>query len=188
MNEDLFKHNRKSFMELGQIYFWTATINKWQKLLQQDVYKEIIIDSLRYLTEKEKIDVFGFVIMPNHIHLIWRINENNGKETSQASFLKYTAHEFKKLLSQYKQENLGLSDFEIEANNKSYEFWQRDSLAIHLYTQKVAYQKLDYIHANPVNERWCLAKQPSDYFYSTASYYEETVNNFDFIKDLRNEF
>jgi REP element-mobilizing transposase RayT len=46
---------------------------------------------------------FGFVIMPNHVHLIWRTKELNGKETAQGSFLKYTAHEFRKLL--YIEEN-----------------------------------------------------------------------------------
>ena len=188
MKENLFKYIRKSFMELGQIYFWTATINKWQKLLHLDRYKAIIIDSLKHLSDKGKIDVFAFVIMPNHIHLIWRINENSGKETTQVSLLKYTAHEFKKLITQDEHENLQLLDFAINAKNKSYEFWQRDSLATQLYTQKVAYQKLEYIHANPVNERWALATEPSDYFYSSASYYELEVSNFDIIKDLRNEF
>lgn len=42
--------------------------------------------------------MFSFVIMPNHIHLIWRINEMNGEESPHASFLKFTAHEFKKML------------------------------------------------------------------------------------------
>lgn len=100
MNEGLFTYHRKSYMELGQIYFWTSTINKWQRLLQSDVYKDIIISSLAYLSDSGKIDVFAFVIMPNHLHLIWRINEYNGKETAQGSFLKYTAHEFKKMLKE----------------------------------------------------------------------------------------
>jgi putative transposase len=37
--------------------------------------------------------------MPNHIHLIWRTFALNGKETAQGSFLKFTAHEFKKMLT-----------------------------------------------------------------------------------------
>jgi len=34
--------------------------------------------------------------MPNHLHLIWKQNNMNGKETPQGSFLKYTAPEFLK--------------------------------------------------------------------------------------------
>ncbi|TBO41079.1 transposase [Pedobacter kyonggii] len=97
--DNLFQQKRKSYIEIGQIYFWTATINNWQKLLQKAEFKEVILNSFEYLNRLKKIDVFAFVIMPNHIHTIWRINELNGKETAQGSFLKYTAHEFKKLLN-----------------------------------------------------------------------------------------
>ena len=98
MSQDLFATRRKSYMEIGEIFFWTATINNWQRLLMKDAYKNGIINSLTYSSEAGKIDVFGFVLMPNHIHLIWRTNEMNGKETAQGSFLKYTAHQFKKIL------------------------------------------------------------------------------------------
>ncbi len=98
MGKSLVDQKRKSYLEIGEIYFWTATINDWQPLLQKDEYKNAVINSLGYLSNSGKIDVFAFVIMQNHIHLIWRINEPNGKETSQGSFLKFTAHEFKKLL------------------------------------------------------------------------------------------
>ena len=185
MNQTQIPYRRKSYLAIGEIYFWTATINKWQRLLQNNSFKDIIINSLEYLSRETKIDVFAFVIMPNHIHLIWRINENNGKETTYSSFLKYTAHEFKKKLkgTDLKQ----LSNYRVKASNKDYEFWQRDSLAVHLYTQKVAYQKLDYIHLNPLAEHWQLAKDPCEYPYSTAKFYETGVKNFSFIKDLRDE-
>ena len=31
---------RKSNVELDRLYFWTATINNWYKLLQEDALKE----------------------------------------------------------------------------------------------------------------------------------------------------
>jgi len=182
----MFEHKRKSHIELGQIYFWTATINKWQKLLNDDAYKKVIINSLRHLSAKGKLDVFAFVIMPNHIHLIWRINELNGKETTQGSFLKHTAHEFKKMLIQ--EDHKGLSNYTVNATNKQYEFWQRDSLAVHLFDENIAYQKLDYIHANPTAEHWALVSDPCDYEYSTAKLYEMGVSEFGFVKDLREEY
>lgn len=141
---------------------------------------------MEYLSNAGKIEVFAFVIMPNHIHLIWRIVKNNGKETAQGSFLKYTAHEFKKMLKS--DDGHALSNYVVEADNKNYEFWQRDSLAVHLYTQAVAYQKLDHIHLNPLAEHWQLAKDPCDYKYSTAKFYEQGSKEFSFSKDLRNEF
>lgn len=67
-------------MEVDDIFLWTATINKWQLLLDGEMNKEVFINSLQYLSEENKIDVFAFVIMPNHLHLIWRANELNGHE------------------------------------------------------------------------------------------------------------
>jgi putative transposase len=98
MSQPLISQRRKSHIEQGDVYFWTATINNWYRLLEKDEYKDVIIQSLQYLTDNGKIDVYAFIIMPNHIHLIWRINEPNGKESPQGSLLKHTAHEFKKML------------------------------------------------------------------------------------------
>lgn len=186
MEDQTIKPHRKSYMEIGEIFFWTATINKWQLLLKEDSYKEIVVRSLDHLSGTGKIDVFAFVIMPTHMHLIWRTNALNGKETAQGSLLKFTAHEFQKLI-RTEQESI-LASYKVSAMNKQYEFWLRDSLAIHLYTKKVAYQKLDYIHYNPCQEHWKLVKDPSDYVYSSAGFYEKNIARFAFLKDLREEF
>jgi len=58
-------------MELDEIYFYTASILDWIPLLRTEKFKLIVLNSLVHLIEKEKIKVYGFVIMPNHIHLIW---------------------------------------------------------------------------------------------------------------------
>ena len=183
---DYFTSPRTSYIEIGNIYFWTATINNWYKLLEENMLKQSIIDSLTYLSAKNKIDVYSFVIMPNHIHLIWKINELNGKETSQGSFLKFTAHEFKKYL-QVNNPSF-LQKFAVNASNKQYEFWQRDPMAIHLYKRDVALQKLQYIHNNPQAKHWNLCAEPVQYFYSSAKFYETGVDDFGFLKHVMDVF
>ena len=185
MDKNDYSGNRKSFMEPGEIFFWTATINKWQHLLKEDRFKEIVIHSLTNLSERKLIDVFAFVIMPNHLHLIWRTNALNGKETAQSSFLKFTAQAFKKLL---RDSPSILESYAVTAHNKQYEFWQRDSLAIQLYSREVMLQKLHYIHLNPTAGRWQLVGAPCDYHYSSARFYEMNEVNFNFLKDVRTEF
>ena len=183
---DYFIEHRKSYIEIGKVYFWTATINNWDKLLEKEVVKEIIIDSLRFLSEAGKIEVYGFVVMPNHIHLIWKINEMNGKESSHGSFLKYTAHMFKKYLKAI--DPAFLNKFAVEAENKKYEFWQRDSLAFELTKRDTAFQKLNYIHNNPLAERWQLCNDPVKYYYSSAKFYETSVDDFGFLKHIMDVF
>ena len=53
----------------SHVIFFTATILEWKKLLKQDKYKEIVISSLRFLVKEERVKVYAFVIMENHIHL-----------------------------------------------------------------------------------------------------------------------
>jgi putative transposase len=86
-------------MEIGYVYFYTAIILNWKKLLEPDECKEIIIDSLKHLVDKKKIRVYGFVIMRsaaqhNHVHFIWELLAKNGKEMPHASLMKYTGHQF----------------------------------------------------------------------------------------------
>jgi putative transposase len=173
---------RKSFVETGALYFWTATINGWKHLLADDAHKQVIVDSLQYLSEAEKIEVFGFVIMPNHIHLIWRIRSPRGKESPQGSLLKFTAHRFLSNLRQTASPLLNA--YAVRSRTKNFEFWRRDSLAIPLFTLKVAYQKLEYLHNNPLASHWHLATLPADYWFSSASFYERNDRRFSFLKHL----
>ena len=48
-----FKETRKSFIAIGNIYFYTATIHNWNRLLHEDAVKRIVTDSLYFLWEKE---------------------------------------------------------------------------------------------------------------------------------------
>ncbi len=126
---------RNSFIQTGSIYFWTATIHNWIPLLQNDKFKQTIINSLNYLHNQQLIEVYGFVIMPNHIHLLWKELKLNGKETPHASLLKYTAHLFKKELQ---HDMKLLMPFAVQDHNKKFEFWQRDSLAFEITQRDTA--------------------------------------------------
>jgi putative transposase len=131
------------------------------------------------------VEVFAFIIMPNHLHLIWRVKEPNGRESPQGSLFKYTAHVYRRMRRREGAERL--TPYQVDAANKRHEFWQRDSLAIPLFTRKVALQKLNYLHNNPLADHWNLVKDPSDYAYSSAKYYERNEKNFLFLKDLMEE-
>ncbi len=153
-------------------------------LLKSDLNKQIIVDSLRYLSDKELITVYAFVIMPNHIHFIWWQNYLNGEETPKGSLLKHSAHLF---LKQSKAN--GTSKFyEVNGANKKHEIWQRDSLGIEIYSREVAKQKIDYIHFNPISGKWQLAKDDLSYHFSSARFYETGIDEFGFLKNIYNLF
>ena len=171
---------RKSYTAINKIYFWTATIHNWLPLLESEKNKQVIIDTLKYLSDKGLITVYAFVIMPNHIHLIWQQNELNRKETPKGSLLKHTAHLFLKQL----KENGSTKLYEVNETNKKHEIWQRNSLGIEIYNRSVAKQKIDYIHFNPIRGKWLLAKDDVGYYYPSARFYENGVDEFGFLKNI----
>ena len=121
--------------------------------------------------------------MPNHIHLIAARNENgvHTKETPYAALLKFTGHEFKKYLNAYPE---ALIKFKIDAKDRQYRFWQDNPKFIDLFSREVIHQKMNYIHNNPLQEKWSLVKYPEEYYYSSANFYETGVDNFGFLKHI----
>ena len=171
---------RKSYNTTNKIYFFTATIHQWLPLLAQENNQQLIINCLKKLCDDGLLTVYGFVLMPNHVHIIWQQNKLNGKETPQGSFLKHTAHEFLKKLKVSGQSGL----YEVNAANKKHEIWQRDSLSVEIYSKAVAMQKLNYIHFNPVSKKWMLAKDDLSYYWSSARFYESGIDEFGFLTNL----
>ncbi|MDZ7897043.1 MAG: transposase [Arcicella sp.] len=166
-------------MNQHYIQFFTATNLWWKKLLQPDKYKQIIIDSLKFLVENEGVKVYGFVIMPNHVHLIWKINENHKREDVQRDFLKFTAQRIKQDLET--NHPAVLAHFEVNLKDRKYQFWERNPLSVDLYSRKIVYQKLTYIHYNPLQDKWQLVEKPEDYWFSSYRFYEFGIDDFGFL-------
>ena len=155
--------------------FFTATILRWQKLLYDNNLKQIIIDSLHWLVTEKRCYVYAFVIMPNHIHLLWKIADGLEREIVQGAFLSFTAHAFKKYL---KQNNVSLlEEYHVDAKDRSYQFWQRTPMVKETWSEKFFLQKLNYIHQNPCQPHWMLAALPEDYKWSSAMFYEKISLN-----------
>ncbi|MEQ8472457.1 MAG: transposase [Marinoscillum sp.] len=102
----------------------------------------------RFLVENQRIYIYAFVIMDNHSHLIWQIRADHDMKNVQRDFLKYTAQQIKFSLALHEPDLL--ADLETKGADRKYQFWQRNSLSIPLYSAKVFEQKLEYIHQNPV--------------------------------------
>jgi putative transposase len=74
-----------------------------------------------------------------------------------------------------------LQDFLVDAKDRKYQFWERNSLSIDLWSPKVFMQKINYIHNNPTHVKWSLAKHPEEYKYSSAYFYHTGVDHFGFL-------
>lgn len=131
---ELFKPVHNSRTELNQVYFWTSTIKDWIPLLKFENFAQLIIDIWSGQVPKGQIILYGFVIMPNHLHVLWELIKLNGKEMPHASFNKVTAHEIVKVLKKNNPELLG--SFYVNDKERKFRIWQRDPLAILMDTKE----------------------------------------------------
>lgn len=104
--------------------FYTATILHWQHLLKDDKCKDIIIESLQFLTKQKRITLYGFapiaIGVSNHIHLLWQPMAGHTISSVQSSFMKYTAHQFKRYLQ--KTDAAMLENYKVDKHDREYQF------------------------------------------------------------------
>ena len=154
------------------IEFFTATCLNWQPLLRPNQHKQIILNSLRFLVDDKRIWLYGYVIMPNHIHILWCKQPDWLNKNVQQHFSKFTAQNLKWSL-QNNSEDLG--NYKSTQNDREYQFWERRPHKAFIYNRAVLEEKLDYIHNNPVKAELC--DLPEDYTYSSAAYYILNTEN-----------
>ncbi len=175
------------FHQMRYTQFFTATILNWQKLLLPDTFKDIIISALKHRVEKKQVRIYGLVIMPNHIHLLWYIHPDIKREDFQRDLLKYTAREMIHTLKADGRDDI-IQKHAVNDKDRKIQIWERNSLTTDIYSLEVFNQKLDYIHANPLQDRWQLAKETTGYKYSSAIFYETGVDEFNMLTNYLEDY
>lgn len=74
--------------------FTSVSIYQRINLLHDNLFKEVLINSFEYLSAQQKIKVYGFVIMPNHFHVLWQLNSNYSRLSSQGAFFRHRSRQF----------------------------------------------------------------------------------------------
>ena len=157
--------------------FITVTCLEWVHILKEDRFKDIVIDSLRFLSKEGRIRLYGFVIMSNLFHLIWQVLGDHKRNDVQRDFLKFTGQQILKIL---RNENSEMQmELLVQAKDRKYQVWERNSLGIPLWSPEVFWQKLEYIHYNPVKVGLC--EYPEDYKYSSARFYLKNEKDWNFL-------
>lgn len=155
-------------------YFITCTVVNWIDLFSRLEYKQIIVDSLKYCIEHKGLRLNAWVIMSNHIHFIGRCEPSFEISAFLRDFKKFTSKEFIKSMEFINESRKSwlLDKFTFEAKKtgraEKYKVWQDSNHAINLGLVD-PYQKLEYIHNNPVRSG-CVYNS-EDYVYSSAQDY-----------------
>lgn len=160
--------------EQDSLYYLTLQVVDWVDIFSRPVYRDIVIESLKYGIEKKGLQLFAYVIMSNHVHLIVQSSIGDLSGTIR-DLKKYTAKkiiETIELRPESRREWL-LNQFRFNATkhkrNSNYQVWTHENHAILLYSNNFIAEKIEYIHQNPVRAK--IVHYPEDYLYSSARNY-----------------
>jgi len=171
------KQGVKHTIKKNTSYFLTLTIFGWIDVFTRKNHKEAVIESLRYCIKNKGLNVYCFCLMPNHLHMIVNCNEPFELKDTIRDFKKFSSKQIinQILLEPESRREWMLNEFskaaEVSQKHKSYKFWQVGNHAIELYSDKFLWDKINYIHNNPIEEGF--VNNDFEWKYSSASNYHE---------------
>jgi putative transposase len=161
--------SRYKIYENQQPYFLTCTVVRWLPLFRDATMVGILLDSLRFLQDEGRLELYAYVIMENHLHLV-AASEHLSKEIGD--FKSYTARTIIDGLTERKKARLlqQLSHFKAaHKKDRTYQLWQEGNHPELIQGYEMMRQKIEYIHQNPVTSR--LVDRAEDWPYSSACNY-----------------
>ena len=158
-----------------ELYYLTFQVVGWVDIFTRKIYRDIVIESLRYCQTQKGLNLYAYVIMSNHIHLLAQSRDSNLSDFIR-DFKRYTSSKIKEELfsgNESRREWMQMV-FEYHAKQKkgqSFQLWTHENHAEVIYSPRFIEQKLDYIHSNPVVAG--IVEKPEEYLYSSARNYAE---------------
>jgi len=150
-------------------YFVTSTIVNWIPVFNILQNIDILIEAFIYSQKNKGFNIYNYVIMPEHFHLIC---QSDKLVQIMQSIKSYTA---KRIINTYKElnENEVLEQFQMNKKNykvdSKYQIWQEGFKPKAIISREMRIQKSNYIHFNPVKRG--LVNEIEEYEYSSAKDY-----------------
>jgi REP element-mobilizing transposase RayT len=158
------------------VYFVSFAVVEWLDVFTRNEYKDLLLASIRFSQFHKGMEVFAWVLMTNHIHLVFRTEPDRLPGQVLGSVKRHSSNQIITAISESRVEsrkkNL-LEVFKRNAQDKNnvnqYQFWRHDNHPVELWSPKVLAQKIYYVHQNPVEAG--IVGCPEDYLYSSAKDY-----------------
>jgi putative transposase len=157
------------------IHFITFAVVEWVDVFTRKDYRDIVLDSIRHCQTEKGLLLHCWCIMSNHLHLIVSA-KNSDLSDILRDFKKFTSKQIVKAIEENQHESrrdwmlrIFRDEGEKNSRNKNYQFWRQDNQPQELYSPAFVFQKMNYIHNNPVEAG--IVERPEHYIYSSAKDY-----------------
>lgn len=131
-------------------YFITTSVVNWLPAFSSPQIANIILDSLNFLQNANRLTLHGYVLMENHLHLV---ASSADLSAEMRKFKSYTARQ---CIDYYQQQNNQWMLQQLHNHkpahkqDQAYQFWQEGFHPKQIQTEEILRDKLEYIHNNPV--------------------------------------
>jgi putative transposase len=154
---------RRSYIP-GGTFFFTVVTNNRKPILTTEFSRKCLKDAWNTISEKYPFDLVACCLMPNHLHCIWTMPDNDSNYSIRWQGIKGL---FSK---QYKgQFTHALQLTESQRMKREAAVWQRRFWEHTIFTQDDFNRHVDYIHYNPVKHDY--VRNPMDWPWSTFHRY-----------------
>ncbi len=157
----------------NDVFFVTLSVVYWIDVFTRPVYKDIVIENLEFCQKNKGLEIFSFVLMTNHLHLIAR-NQETILSNTLRDFKTFTSKQLYKAIKENPQESrknwiIRLLEHAGKNNklNKKFQFWQNDNQPVVISKPEHFLVKQNYIHQNPVRTGFVV--NDFEYLYSSAN-------------------
>ncbi|MFZ0818704.1 MAG: transposase [Candidatus Acidiferrales bacterium] len=161
--------NLKRYYGKGHLHFITFSCYRRLPLLGSARARNGFVHALGKIRERCEFLLVGYVVMPNHVHLL--ISEPaKGTPSTMLQVLKQrVSRDLRKRRRRGPDGQLSLPF--VRGENELRHFWQPRFHDFNVHSAKKRREKLDYMHANPVKRG--LVKSPTQWIWSSYSFYEK---------------
>ena len=160
------------------LYFISFAVVGWLDVFIRNEYKDIFLESVRFCQKNKGLEIHAWCIMSSHVHLVFRSINGQQPELLIGDLKRFTSKTIVQAIKDNPAESRKefLLDFFLKEGAKSsnvrqYQFWRHDNKPIELWSNKVIFQKINYVHQNPVEAG--LVFRAEDYRYSSAVDYSD---------------
>ncbi|SHF90846.1 REP element-mobilizing transposase RayT [Flavobacterium segetis] len=158
-----------------EAYFITITTVGWVDIFTRLNQKYILTNALRHCQEHKGLEIYAYVIMSSHLHLLCKAVNGFILSDVIRDFKKFTSKKIiKTIIEEPESRREWLLDHFSKAcehlkREQQFKVWQDGYHAIHIYSNSFIKEKITYIHDNPVKDKWVTL--PEDYYFSSARNY-----------------
>lgn len=166
-----------NYFENGAVCFWTSSVIERIPALRSPTAARMLLAVIDEYRRKYGVRLIGYVVMPDHVHLLLWAEDGATIDTFLEQVLRHTSAGIADMAGRVdvrgdRLASIWLTRFRARARGKArVRVWKERGRAYPVKDEPTLLQKIEYIHLNPVKEGY--VERAEDWLFSSAAWYAD---------------